>query len=683
MSYGGSCCFRRAKAVLTALAKHGERIESRPDPIMSYSGFITSCLLALMLISITVFSNGGNFGILHNSTWCWIINDTDPAPGKECTSTQIAALEQGDSGTVLMGTRNGDPIHFNSTHNDTKLDKFGSLDDVEICISFSLYSIDSPTCLFRFLEKNSSGTSWHTIPKTAFGGACPPSTGVLHCYDIGPESGGNDNISNREEAENVTFYLYDIDAAGTEEYVEIETLYINVSYTQDTIPAIISMIQPWNKSYSNNSIEFNISANEELSWSVVQLGNTNHSLINQSGQWQYYNDTLGNGMHIAIFWFNDTAGNMNFTDITFTIDTVCPTDIIAESPTLSNNSRTNNNYIEINVTFKDSYPDVCLLELYNGTVANYTMTKTITGTDSGYCFFNATSQPDGDWNYSVWLNDTAGNRAWNGTWYVSVDAVYIIVDITDPVDATHVIQNTIFTVNATVTCIGGFCGNISGRARYNDSVATPDTDISTSDDTPFYIMSGENPGNCTQNPLSADEWCNITWTVNATGALGTEYEIGILLESNESTVSDNYTSNMTVKIVSCLIDITLQWSSISFGELNPGLMGIAAEDNDKMTYNTTIQPATTCDVSLYIISTNFTHNESDYIIRTENITYNNVSNDYQSGYNLTGEWDLLRTSVSPNTNATTFFWLNVPWGVHYGPYSGNMTILAVEKGVVP
>jgi hypothetical protein len=920
----------------------------------------------------------------------------------------MSDLKEGDTGKINLDTLTGDPILFNSTHNETTLSWFVSLDNVDICINFSVYSVDNPTCLFRYLEKNSTGEYWRTLPTTAFGGSCPPSTGALHCYDIGPAPGGHDNISNKDEAENVTFFLYDVDSADDIEYIEIETLFINVSYTQDNDPPAILISQPWNTTYDNNTISFNVTGDEPLDWVNVELsGYNNTNFTNQSGEWNYLNDTLTDGTYQAIFWFNDTLGNMNTTNIwftikypvpnisfisptppnetfqqqayfeinvsindssldnvtydwngtnftlmndslvlmmnldnisalgendthvfdlsgngnngtvtdavvnttgcpygncftfdgngdyinigngaslnnfgdsmsvsawiylvgdgasdwhsivvkehwdvapheddsfllnlqysttrpqfgiynasynvtyavaesgislnkwyhivgtynssriaiyidgiindtgspllgpiasstidvaiggtsapsnffngsidevriwnrsltaeevyqqyisnlnkydtdkwllyvnqslnatdglpdgtytyqayasnddygkqnqtgqrTITIDNAPPTDIWAINPTLSNNSVTNKNHIDVNVSFIEEEPDSCLLELDNGTIANYTMSLTTTGPDTGYCFFNATDQPDGNWNYSVWLNDTAGNWLRNGTWYVTVDAVYISIELVTPVDPTHVIQNTTFAVNSTVTCIGGFCGNISSRLRYNNSAANPDTDVSTTPATPFHIVqSGSNPENCTQNPLDADEWCNVTWTVNATGDIGDVYKLGTLFESNESWVSDNHTTNSSVKIVSCLVDITLQWNRIVFTEQWPGGVAIA-EGNDAMLYNTTIEPATTCDVSLFIKSTNFTHNESNYQISKQNVTFNNVSNDYATSYNMTGNWDVLRTPISPNNNQTTYFWLNVPAKPH-GAYTGNLTILSVEQGVLP
>jgi len=394
-------------------------------------------------------------------------------------------------------------------------------------------------------------------------------------------------------------------------------------------------------------------------------------------------DGLPDGTYTYQAFAENMYYNQNQTDqMTITIDTIAPEGIYLISPTLQNNSITKNSYLEINVSFNETNPDTCLLEFDNGSIANYTMDMTKTG-NGGYCFFNATGQEDGEWNYSVWINDSAGNWGSNGTWFITVDAVYILIELAQPPDPKNVAQNTTFLVNATVTCMGGFCGNITGTVRYNGSAEYPDTGISTTKgDQPFFITDSPNPQNCSQNPLSEGEWCNITWTVNATGDIGSRYDIGVLLESNMSSVSENTTANHTLKTVSCLIDMTLQWEVIGFDDVYPGDI-VPAKGNDGMDYNTTVESTTTCDVSLYIMSTNFTHNESEHTIYAQNITFNNVSNDYSSGYNFTGGWDILGSSVSPGNNATTYFWLNAPWGLAFGPYTGNVTIKAVETGVLP
>jgi hypothetical protein len=771
------------------------------------------------------------------------------------------------------------------------------------------------------------------------------------------------------------FTAYVQDRGGNVNSTETRTVSV------DKFPNI-NIFQPWNTTYGNNSISFNITGSKPLDWVNAEIsGHNNTNFTNQSGEWNYFNDTLADGTYEAIFWFNNTNGNMNTTSIWFTIDTAGPT-ITANTPI--NNSYYNTTAIEFNITSSEA-ASLCLFDvnetsnttmdntsttgwnftysnLKNGTTYNITFwcndtanngahsapyyftidteypdiifdpTTTITGTQiDDWIFINVTASDSAnnistfiDWNNSLiswwrmddvnqtgkgalvqdymnrnngtsiadaaqtdagyfgkgfefdgsgdkinmssnymvdnlsqitvsaWIypksegendraviiskrdggggeNDWSFNLAagatnaltfdkgfddpgivyrvgadndvtlnqwqhvavtWNGsgndqgihlyvngaetayqdgnnvtgspgddssrnlvignqmnnvnTWDGSIDDVMLfnrtlssgeiaslyanqstrylernftslaegnydfkaytqdragnvnsteartvsvvssrlVVTLELPVDATHVIQNTTFAVNSTVTCIGNPCGNVSGRLRYNSSGANPDTDISTTPASPFHIVqSGSNPENCTQNPLGVGEWCNVTWTVNATGDIGDMFKIGTLFESNDSYVPDNHTANNTVKIVSCLIDITLQFESIGFDNVVPNITA-SAKGNGAMEYNTTIEPATTCDISLYINSTNFKHNESSYEIYAQNLTYNNVSNDFASGFDLTGGWDLLSSSISPNNNATTYFWLTSP-PVYWGSYSGNVTIKAVEKGAAP
>ena len=113
--------------------------------------------ISFLVFIVSVYPIGGETDIHQNSTWCWIVSDTDPDPGRICTSDERDALKEDDAATINLNTLTGDPIHFNSSHNESSLADFVVLDDVEICIEFVTYSIDSPTCLFRFMEENSTG----------------------------------------------------------------------------------------------------------------------------------------------------------------------------------------------------------------------------------------------------------------------------------------------------------------------------------------------------------------------------------------------------------------------------------------------------------------------------------------------------------------------------------------------
>ncbi len=255
--------------------------------------------------------------------------------------------------------------------------------------------------------------------------------------------------------------------------------------------------------------------------------------------------------------------------------------------------------------------------------------------------------------------------------------------LVSPQDSENVAQNVTFLVNATVYCRDGFCGNVSGVVRYNATSEYPDTNISTTTgDTPFYITDKPNPQNCSGNPLEQDEYCELTWNVNATGSMGSSYKIAVVFYSNETGVSSNQTSNNTVNIISCIIDITLSWNNISF----VGGVGetVNASGNDNQEYNVTVETTTTCNIDIYISGTNFTHTEdSRYVIPVENLVWSNTTNNYSQGYSLKKNWNRVNTSVSPGTNTTLYFWFDVPLGILAGPYNGSVYIKVVEAGVQP
>lgn len=70
--------------------------------------------------------------------------------------------------------------------------------------------------------------------------------------------------------------------------------------------------------------------------------------------------------------------------------------------------------------------------------------------------------------------------------------------------------------------------------------------------TPFYTIN-QNPMypnnlSCLQNMKDGDS-CNITWTVNATGNVGEEYEFFAIYESDDGDVGGNETEKVNVKII--------------------------------------------------------------------------------------------------------------------------------------
>lgn len=69
----------------------------------------------------------------------------------------------------------------------------------------------------------------------------------------------------------------------------------------------IKILRPLNISHETMKIHFNITARINLSIAYVELNGTNHTMTNQSGEWQYTNDTLNSGSQQAIFWANTSS----------------------------------------------------------------------------------------------------------------------------------------------------------------------------------------------------------------------------------------------------------------------------------------------------------------------------------------------------------------------------------------
>ncbi|MBU0953754.1 MAG: LamG domain-containing protein [Nanoarchaeota archaeon] len=253
------------------------------------------------------------------------------------------------------------------------------------------------------------------------------------------------------------------------------------------------------------------------------------------------------------------------------------------------------------------------------------------------------------------------------------------VNLTFPqIDPVTVVLNTTFRVNATILCGGGDCDAVTGALRYNNSISLPDTNISTTfADIPFHTAES-NPQLCGLNPLPELVQCNLTWLVNATGDVGSNYEIGAMLNSNLSDVPDNFTENITVNIVSCILSTSLGFSTIEFDNTSVGTITNATGNNQTL-YNLTIEDTTTCDTNILINATNVVHTTiADYVITPANITFNNVSNDLATGTNLSLVSTIVNTSVAVGYNQTMYFWFTTPLGMLAGEYEGTVNIITEE-----
>jgi hypothetical protein len=286
--------------------------------------------------------------------------------------------------------------------------------------------------------------------------------------------------------------------------------------------------------------------------------------------------------------------------------------------------------------------------------------------------------------WKIYANDSIGNENVTGETTFNVNPGRLEVNLSSPLDPTNVIQNNTFTINATVYCRDGNCGNVNGTARYNFTSSIPDTLINTTQgDKPFYIQETSPLAmkSCPTNPLIVDEFCNITWTVNATGDINTDWKIGVLFNSSNMGIQNNHTKNSTISILGCTIDITAHWSTIDFGTLVPSTGENDATGNENNEYNITVNSGS-CNLDLYINGTNLTNVTYNSIIPVNNVTWSNTTNDYAESNELSHSTKVLKIDVPENTNVTTWYWINVP-AVYAGFYNGEVFIWGVKNGESP
>jgi hypothetical protein len=265
----------------------------------------------------------------------------------------------------------------------------------------------------------------------------------------------------------------------------------------------------------------------------------------------------------------------------------------------------------------------------------------------------------------------------NDTVNVSSLAGYLEVELVLPPLSFFIGQNQTFTVNATVYCREGECGNVNGTLRYNQTGSNvPNASVSTTiGDVPFYIVSPKsNPLECPTNPLTEGEFCNLTWTVNATGNIDSVWVIDVNFTSDYIGVGPNDTIDSTVTIT-CPIYITLQFTAIDFGTLEPFTHGNAIGNNNNL-YNITVDAATGCNVDLWIKGTDLNQVNGNYVIGVGNVTWN--ISDVEPGYTLNYTYTLIKSNVAPNTNTTTYYWIDVPGSIAADQYTGTITIMGNE-----
>jgi len=236
----------------------------------------------------------------------------------------------------------------------------------------------------------------------------------------------------------------------------------------DNMPPSITIILPQNITYNNTNRTLNYTATDtNLDKVWYNYNGTNNTL---SGDTTFI---AIEGISTLTLYANDTAGNLNYTNLTFTIDTT-PPNITYINP---NQTITNINNLTFNITIYDVHLANTTFNLYNSTgginatvysISNNTFTQII-GLEDGIYYYNTTSFDNvGNFNITNTLNITIDTVAPNITFnYPTSSAITInISDITINITAndTHFVNSTIYLYYSNYSLMFNQTKNISENA---------------------------------------------------------------------------------------------------------------------------------------------------------------------------------------------------------------------------
>ena len=267
------------------------------------------------------------------------------------------------------------------------------------------------------------------------------------------------------------------------------TLQVDLTYPQVTI------IYPTNTTYTNETLDLNYSyteTNPDSCW--YYNGSVNSSRQDCGTNWT--GEIAQEGSNTWIVYINDSAGNTNSTNVTFSVDTTAPT-VTIKTP--GNNSYINNSFVVFNVSLSEN-TTACLLEIDGD--ANMTMTRK---NDTWFNYTN-TSIADGSHSFTVGCNDTGNNWGYSSTYYFIIDTGYPDINFTNPTPSNGTMQSaTAIYVNVSAN---DSASNVSTFIDFDNSLVGwwRMDDVNSSGDVVDYT--GRNNGSKKGNAVQTD-WGKI------------------------------------------------------------------------------------------------------------------------------------------------------------------------------
>ncbi|MFB6292554.1 MAG: hypothetical protein ABEI58_04135 [Candidatus Nanohaloarchaea archaeon] len=282
---------------------------------------------------------------------------------------------------------------------------------------------------------------------------------------------------------------------------------------------------------------------------------------------------------------------------------------------------------------------------------------------------NISLNRSGSYRQNFTANDTSGNNYTRDLHGLNTTKWgFLDVDLLEPPNDTVVQQNRTFVLNASVACREGECGQVALSARYNQSVDAADTLVPEASTRPFHT-NNTNTRVCSPD-LGFNQSCFIAWDVNATGNLGSWHLVDANASSTSSYVSRNDSVDHLIQINKIIL-MDLAWSVIDFGTLRPGDRNQSANGNAGYQYNVSFDSIGSSVDDLWVRATDLESNKLNYTIPAENLSIG-LENDINNETSLTNSYRHLRSNVPAGTNVTTFYWIDVPFGIYNGGYSGEI-----------
>jgi hypothetical protein len=207
----------------------------------------------------------------------------------------------------------------------------------------------------------------------------------------------------------------------------------------DTTAPFIAINSPLNISYNSLTLFVNITATDLHLDSIWFVNGTNTVAYTVPS---YY--VFAEGSNTLVAYANDSAGNVNSTNVIFNIDLIAPA-INFTSPTPYSGAQITSTNIEVNVTAEDANLANITIYLYNSTG----LVNSSTLITAPY-YLNFTGIRDGIYWFNATALDFAGNRNYTETRNVS--AGYPFAQFVSPTPANGTVTtNTSAVINISIT----------------------------------------------------------------------------------------------------------------------------------------------------------------------------------------------------------------------------------------